>query len=85
MRRLDADRPNVENTTSKANRIDVRQPSLLSSNAAATARLHANQNKPWDQRDWQQEHKDRQTTEKFGEHFRVNGGRTFGKGDVYDE
>lgn len=80
-----AQRPTVESETSRANRIKVKPPSLLSANAEAVANCRDNKGKPFEATDWEQRQKDYKARDKYGDHNQMNGGGTYRRGDVYDD
>jgi hypothetical protein len=80
-----AERPSVENETSKANRTDVKGPALMRDNAKAVGNMRENTGKPWDQRDWEQMRKDDAARSRYGDHNQLNGGGTYKRGAIYNE
>lgn len=79
------ERPNVENETSKANRINVRSKTIDGAAAVASAGFQDDKGKPWADRDFRQRLKDMTAQERFMGHAQTNGGGSYKKGDIYDE
>ena len=78
------ERSTVESETSKANCIYVTPPALQRDNAEAVANCRDNHGRPWDQRQGDYS-KDYRARDKYGDHSQMNGGKTYKRGDIYNE
>lgn len=75
--------PTIESEHSPGNRITTNPKSMMRAHAEGVNTIKANRDKPYDQTNWEENHKAYHKVEKFSRKFETNGGVTFKKGDAF--